>query len=149
MLALAAALVAFVLRLARARGGLEWTAVALFCATVVAVLAERLGWVQVGPELTLGARGGTWPARITGDVLLVGGLLQVARSARRFGAGDAADTRKRTGRIAQAIGLPLALLGYVLRTPTALGVAGWMVTVVAWGGVSMRRPADPSPGGRP
>jgi hypothetical protein len=117
MLALAAALVAVVLRLARARGGLEWTAVALFCATVVAVLAERLGYVHAGHPLLPGSGGGGWFARIAGDLLLVGGLLSLARS--------------RPGAL-RAIALPMALLGYVLRQPTLVGAVGWAVSTAVW-----------------
>src|SRR5512133_3932287 len=126
-LALAAALIAVVLRLARARGVLEWTAVALFCATVMAALAERLGWAGLGSTGTP-ARGASWSTRIIADILLVGGLLLFARVS-RF---DRSGPRSRMAWIARATGVAAALLGYVVRQPTALAVAGWVATTAVW-----------------
>jgi hypothetical protein len=125
-LALAAALIAVVLRLARARSLLEWMAVALFCATVVAGLAERVGWARL--DGIHNAPGGPWTARVAGDVLLVGGLLVLARGGRR----ERSQPRAGTAAIGRAIGGPTALLGYVLRQPTVLGIAGWVATTVVW-----------------
>ena len=132
-IALAAAVAAVVLRLSRARGPLEWTAVALFCATVVWGLVERLGCFRIGPGPALAARRGTWPARIGGDVLLVTGLLALARAAaRRVAAGAESARRASAAQLGRALELPLVLLGYVVREPTLLGIAGWAVTSAAW-----------------
>jgi hypothetical protein len=134
-LVLAAAVVAVVLRLARARGALEWTAVALLCATVVVTLAGRLGVPIAG---SAPARGGSWLGRLGADVLLVGGLLLLARSVRR-GSRVPGVRVDRLARIARAVGLPGALLGYVAREPTVFGVAGWAVTAAVWLTATLRR----------
>jgi hypothetical protein len=126
-LALAAALIAVVLRLARARGLAEWTAVALFCVTVIASLAKWLGWPRFGGQQVPGC-GGDWTARVVADVLLVGGLLVLARGRRK----ERLEPRARTAWIGRAIGGPAALLGYVLRQPTVFGIAAWVATTVVW-----------------
>ena len=133
-LALAAAVVAVVLRLSRARNLAEWTAVALFCATVIAALAERLGWTHFG-AVDIAVRGDSWATRLGADVLLVGGLLLLARVSRFDGRGE------RMSRLARASCVPAALLGYVVRDPTALGIAGWAATTAVWVAAMARRRA--------
>lgn len=126
-LALAALLVAVALRVARPRGVFEWAGVAAFSATVIVLLAERLGLLDAGrrvpPAVTRG-----WAARIASDMLMVGGLLLLARTrgARRPDApsGSGGGTASPVSVVLGAAALPMALLGYTLRDATLPGVVG-------------------------